>query len=80
MLRLAVRSLRPVAGDLDAEGVLAAVGQRLGDLEGVGEEVALGVADVAAVEPDVALVEEPVEPQPPALVGVAGPSCSNRVR
>ena len=38
--------------------------QCVGDLERVGEEVALGVAQVAAVEPDVSLVEEAVERQP----------------
>ena len=36
----------------------------LGDLEGVREEVALGVAEVGAVEPHVARVEDAVEHQP----------------
>ena len=58
------------AGDLDGEEVLGPVAQRVGDLEGVGEEVALGVAQVAAVEPDVGLVEDAVEDQPgPLAVG-----------
>ena len=60
------------AGDLDGEVVLAAGAQRVGDLEGVRGEVALGVAEVGAVEPHVALVEEPVEGQPrPAALGRA---------
>ena len=63
-LRLAVRSVGPGAGDLEGERVLAGRGQGLGDLEGVGEEVALGVAEVGAVEPDVAGVEDAVEHEP----------------
>src|SRR5947199_366867 len=61
---------RPVGGprtaDLDGEGVLAAVAQQLGHLEGVREEIALGVADVGAVEPHVAEVEEALEHEPAA--------------
>jgi hypothetical protein len=57
------------AGDLHREVVLGPGGQRLGDLEGVGHEVPLGVAEVRAVEPHVALVEEAVERQPGAAVG-----------
>ena len=64
--RLAVRSSRPRARHLDGEVVLAAGAQGVGDLEGVRGEVALGVAEVGAVEPDVALVEEAVEGQPGA--------------
>ena len=57
------------AADLDGEHVLGAGAQEITHLEGVGEEVALGVADVGAVEPDVAQIEEPVEDEPatPAL-------------
>jgi hypothetical protein len=61
---------RPVAlgraGDLDRQRVLGARRERLGDLEGVRGEVALGVAEVGAVEPEVGLVEEPVEGEPQA--------------
>ena len=68
MLRLAVRSPGAAAGDLDGEVVLRPAAQRVGDLEGVGDEVALGVAEVGPVEPHVALVEEAVEGEPrPAL-------------
>jgi hypothetical protein len=49
-----------------------------GDVELVREEVALGVAEVRAVEPDIALIEEAVEEPEP---GAAGPaSSSKRVR
>ena len=53
---------------------------RLGDLEGVREEVALGVAEVGAVEPDVALVEDAVEHDPVARARRRRPSSSKRVR
>ncbi len=56
-------------GRLDREDVIGTGGHRIGDLEGVREEVALGVADVAAVEPHVALVEEAVEGQPRSAAG-----------
>jgi hypothetical protein len=52
--------------------VLGALGQPVGDLELVRGEVALGVAEVAAVEPHVALVEEAVEHQPGPLARGAG--------
>ena len=83
MLRFAVRSVGRRARDLHREVVLAAGAQRLGDLEGVRGEVALGVAEVAAVEPHVALVEDPVEGQPcPATLGwphrVEGPAVQQR--
>jgi hypothetical protein len=51
-------------GDLDGKGVLVAVGQQLGDVEGVAPEPAVGVAEVAAVEPDVALTGDAVEDEP----------------
>jgi hypothetical protein len=50
--------------DLDREVVLGSVRELLGDLERVREEVALGVTQVGAVEPYVALVEEAVEGEP----------------
>ena len=53
MLRFCVRSRRAGARDLERQRVLVPVAQHLGDLEGVRHEVALGVADVAAVEPHV---------------------------
>ena len=56
------------AGHLDRDHVLGPLVQGAGDLEGVGEEVALGVAQVGAVHPDVGLVEDALqgEPGPPA--------------
>jgi len=56
---------RPVrgagAGQLDGQDVLGAGPQLVGDLKGVGQEVTLGVPEVGAVEPDVALVEAALE-------------------
>ena len=49
------------APDLHCEHVLVVPPERLGDLELVREEVALGRAQVVGVEPDVAEVEDPVE-------------------
>ncbi len=57
------------AGDLHGEDVLGAVAERRRDVEGVGGEVALGLADVGAVEPQITLVEEPVEVEPPPTAG-----------
>ena len=47
------------------------VGQpgEVGDVEGVGREVALGIAEVGAVEPHVRLVHHPVEHDEDALAG-----------
>ena len=71
---------RPVAlwraRDLDREVVLGSVRELLGDLERVREEVALGVTQVGAVEPYVALVEEAVEGEP-ASVAPPGGAWSN---
>ena len=47
--------------DLHREDVLVVPPQRIGDLELVGEEVALGRAQVVGVEPHVAEVEDAVE-------------------
>ncbi len=58
---------RPRAGDLGGEDVVGSVSQGVGDLEGVGKEVALGVTEIVAVEPQVGLVEHTVECQPPPL-------------
>ena len=52
---------------------------QVGDVERVGEEVALGVAEVGAVEPHVALVEDPVERQP-APARPPGPASSSKRR
>ena len=68
-LRLALRSGGPGAGHLDRQQVVGAGRQRGGDLEGVGKEISLGVAQVLAVQPDVALVENAVEGQEPAPAG-----------
>ena len=57
------------ARDLDREHVLVALAQRFGDLERVPGEVALGRAEVLAVEPHVAVVEDAVELEEPARVG-----------
>ena len=71
-LRLAVRSPGGEQTTSSGQEVLGPVPQLVGDLEGVAEEVALGVADVAAVQPDVGLVEDAVEHQPgPLAVGGA---------
>ena len=70
MLRLAVRSPGGAHVTSTASRCSDAIAQRLGHLELVRGEVALGVADVAAVEPHVALVEEPVEDEPgPPILG-----------
>ena len=61
----AVTALRR-AGHLDREHVLVAEPRQRRDVERVGEEVALGVAEVGAVEPDVGLVEDAVERHPAA--------------
>jgi hypothetical protein len=55
------------AGHLDGQRVLGPVAEGARHLEAVREEVALGVTEVAAVEPHIALVEEAVErePRPP---------------
>ena len=49
-----------------AEHVLVADPRQRGDVERVRDEVALGVAEVGAVEQDVGLVEDAVERHPPA--------------
>ena len=61
-------------GRLHRQHVLEPVAELFGDLERVGHEVALGIAEIAAVEPHVALVEEAVEgqPAPAALAGAVG--------
>src|SRR3546814_19055515 len=59
------------ARDLHRQVVLAPLPQGLRHLERVGREVALRVTEVGAVEPHVALVEEPVE-GPPGASAVGG--------
>ena len=49
------------ARDLQREHVFARGAQRIGDLERVRDEVSLSGAEVLAVEPDVAVVEDAVE-------------------
>ncbi len=46
---------------LDRQGVIRASRAGVCDLEGMGEKVALGVAEILAVQPDVALIEDAVE-------------------
>ena len=57
------------APDLDREQVIGPLTELIGDLEAVGEEVAVGVADVGAVEPHIALGEHAVELDPRASIG-----------
>ena len=52
------------AADLDREHVGRVLVELVGYLEAVGEEVAVGVADVGTVEPDIALGEHAVEFDP----------------
>ena len=73
---LGLRSRWRRAGDLDGQQVLGAEAGEVGDLVGVREEVALGVAEVGAVEPDVALVEDAVEHEP--VAGAARRRCRAR--
>ena len=63
------------AGDLDRDHVLVADARERGDVERVRHEVALGIADVRAVEPDVGLVEDAAERQPTASA-LGRPACS----
>ena len=62
------------ASDLHCEDVLVVPPQRLGDLELVREEVALGRAQVVGVEPDVAEVEDPVEGDEGATIALEPPA------
>ena len=55
-------------GDFDGKKVFISLEHLLGYLELMGEEITLGVADVRAVEPHVALVEDAVETQPHPFV------------
>ena len=71
-LRLAVRSLRRAQATSTASTCSRREAGEVGDLEGVGEEVALGVAEVGAVEPHVGLVEDAVEDHPVAGARRAG--------
>ena len=71
---------RAGAGHLDRQQVVGAGRQRGGHLEGVGKEIPLGVAEVLAVQPDVALVEDAVEGQEPAPAGAGAAGVENRRR
>ena len=74
-LRLAVRSVWRSQATSTASTCSRPVAQAGRHLEGVREEVALGVTEVGAVEPHVALVEDAVEHQPgPAPAAGRGPS------
>ena len=52
------------AGGVDGQQVLGPRLQLIGHLQLVGHEVPVGVAEVGAVEPDVALLRQPLYPQP----------------
>ena len=60
------RAALGVARHLDGQHVVVAEPGQRGDVEAVREEVALRIAEVGAVEPDVGLVEDAVERDPPA--------------
>ncbi len=60
------------AGHLHGQHVLRRQSSQIGDLVGVGEEVALGIAEVGAVEEHVGLVEDAVQHHPVARPGGAG--------
>ena len=68
------------AGGLDGQQVLGPGGELLGHLQLVGHEVPVGVAQIGAVEPDIPLLGQPLEPQPPApaaaLDGIVSPGAS----
>ena len=72
MVRFDLRSALRRAGHFDRQHVLVAEPRQRGDVEGVREEVALRIAEVGAVEPDVGLVEDAVERHPTAAPGAAG--------
>ena len=78
MVRFAVRSRCGGHATSTASVVLAGGRALLGDLERVREEVALGHAEVAAVEPDVAVVEDAVEGQ--EARGARLGRCGSKVR
>ena len=80
MLRRPRRASLRRARHLDGEHVLVTEPRQVGDVEAVGEEVALGVAEVGAVEPDVGLVEDAVERDAAAPAVGGGASCSKRWR
>ena len=67
MLRRPRRAALGVARHLDGEDVVVAEPRQRRDVEAVREEVALGIAEVGAVEPHVGLVEDAVERDPAAL-------------
>ena len=48
--------------------------EAVGDFEKVAEKISLGVANVGSVQPDVALVEKPVELQPHPAIRARGVS------
>ena len=56
------------AGDLDRDDVFVADARERRDVEHVGHEVALGIAQVGAVEPHVGLVEDAVERDPASAI------------
>ena len=55
-------------GDFDRKKVFISLEHLLGYLELMGEEITLGVADVRAVEPHIALVEDAVEAKPDSIL------------
>jgi len=59
---------RSTRRDFDGKKVFISLEHLLGYLELMGEEITLGVADVRAVEPHVALVEDAVEAKPDSIL------------
>ena len=79
-VRFAVRSRCGGHATSSASTCSVALPQRVGDLERVRHEVALGRAEVVAVEPDVAVVEDAVELEERASVRSRGRSRRTRRR
>ena len=59
-------------GHVDCDEVVVAVAHEVSDLESVGNEIAVGVADIGTVEPDVSLLGQPVECDPAPASGLDG--------
>ena len=68
------------AGCVDGQQMVGPSRQLLGDLQLVGHEVPVGIAQVGAVEPDVALLRQPLDSQPPApAAAISSPGGTGRL-